>query len=596
MTKPSLSFLCLAIVLLAPATLPAHPMGNFSVSHFSRLQVTGGGVSLRYVLDLAEIPTFELLRTWKIERSASTQDIDEHAREQAREWLTHLSIVQRGRPLQVKLVSAKATIADGAGNLPILRVDMQAHIDSDGDSALNYEDENYPQRAGWKEIVITAGNGVSLLKVSQSNNDLSQALTHYPPDPTVAPPQDLRAEVSWKSVPKPQAIQQASLPASSATARSEAVATPALTAIPQPHIAPAAVAPSTLTAEGAAPGTVTRGDFLSRLLHQKKLSVSMILLALLAAFGLGAVHALTPGHGKAIVAAYLVGSRGTFKHAVFLGAMVTFTHTIAVFALGLTTLFLFRFIVPEKLTAILGALSGLSIVFIGGLMLYQRIRGRTHSHTHVHTNSEAPSHAHSHTHSHHHATDEGLLAPAHSHEHEHAHTHTHEHAHTHTHEHGHEHVHTHEHSHAGGHSHGSPLVHTHSHDGSGGHTHSHGLGTHTHSHVPEQLSWGGLVALGASGGLVPCESALVLLLGAIALGRVGFGLLLLVSFSLGLALVLMLIGVLVLYARNLLPERSHDERGGWLYWLTIASPAVVMAVGLLMTAASLGWIQSKWVL
>jgi ABC-type nickel/cobalt efflux system permease component RcnA len=114
--------------------------------------------------------------------------------------------------------------------------------------------------------------------------------------------------------------------------------------------------------------------------------------------------------------------------------------------------------------------------------------------------------------------------------------------------------------------------------------------------MPEELSWGGLVALGASGGLVPCESALVLLLGAIALGRAGLGLLLLLSFSLGLALVLMLIGMLVLYAKNLLPERSRNSSSGFLGWLSIASPAVVMVIGLVMTGVSLGWIQPKWMI
>jgi nickel/cobalt exporter len=111
--------------------------------------------------------------------------------------------------------------------------------------------------------------------------------------------------------------------------------------------------------------------------------------------------------------------------------------------------------------------------------------------------------------------------------------------------------------------------------------------------VPDELSWGGLAALGASGGLVPCESALVLLLGAVALGRTGLGLLLLVSFSLGLAVVLMAIGAVVLYAKNLLPAR---KAGGpaFFRWVAVASPALVTIVGLVMTAVSLGWIQPKW--
>src|SRR4029077_10485653 len=132
-------------------------------------------------------------------------------------------------------------------------------------------------------------------------------------------------------------------------------------------------------------------DALTRLLHQQQLTPWMIAAAIGIAFVLGAAHALTPGHGKTIVAAYLVGSRGTLKHAAFLGAMVTFTHTITVFAVGLATLFLFRYIVPEKITQALGVVSGLCIVLMGSWMLYKRIAQRGHSHSH-----EYGDHHHSH--------------------------------------------------------------------------------------------------------------------------------------------------------------------------------------------------------
>ena len=270
----------------------------------------------------------------------------------------------------------------------------------------------------------------------------------------------------------------------------------------------------------------TQADSLVRLLHQGALTPWMLAAALGIAFALGAAHALTPGHGKTIVAAYLVGSRGTLRHAAFLGAMVTFTHTVSVFLLGMATLFLFQYIVPEKITRVLGAVSGLSIVVIGGWMLYRRLRAR---------------HPHSHQHHHHH------------------------------HEHDHHHSHAHDHDH--------------------GHSHDHG--SHTHSHLPEEISWSGLVALGASGGLVPCESALVLLLTAVAMRRVGLGLVLLVFFSLGLAIVLMGIGVLVIYAKNLLPD-SARERRGFFRWMPVASAAVVLVLGVLMTGVSLGWIRPSW--
>jgi len=281
-------------------------------------------------------------------------------------------------------------------------------------------------------------------------------------------------------------------------------------------------------------GNAPQQDALAKFLHQQEITPWMVVAAVGIAFVLGAAHALTPGHGKTIVAAYLVGSRGTLKHAAFLGAMVTFTHTVSVFLLGMATLFLFQYVVPENITRVLGAISGVSIVAIGAWMLYKRVRGTGHTHTHEH----------SHDHDHHH----------HDHNH-HDHDHAHEHAH---HDHGHHHEH----------------------------------GPHGHTHMPDEVSWSGLVALGASGGLVPCESALVLLLSAIALRRVGLGLVLLVSFSLGLAIVLMAIGVLVIYAKNLLPESKRTNP--FFRWMPVASAAVVMVLGLLMTGVSLGWIQPKW--
>jgi nickel/cobalt exporter len=286
---------------------------------------------------------------------------------------------------------------------------------------------------------------------------------------------------------------------------------------------------------------------LTRLLHQQALTPWMIAVAIGIAFALGAAHALTPGHGKTIVAAYLVGSRGTLKHAAFLGGMVTLTHTITVFLLGLATLFLFQYVVPQKVTQVLGAVSGLSIVAIGGWMLYKRLKGAGHAHAHTngHDHDHGDGHQHEHTHEHHH----------HDHDHAHSHSHAQEHAHS--------------------------------------HTHSHGPGGHTH--MPDEISWSGLAALGASGGLVPCESALVLLLTAIALRRVGLGLVLLVSFSLGLALVLMAIGVLVIYAKNLLPGGGNPSGNPFFRWMPVASAAVVMVLGLIMTGVSLGWIQPHWI-
>jgi ABC-type nickel/cobalt efflux system permease component RcnA len=260
--------------------------------------------------------------------------------------------------------------------------------------------------------------------------------------------------------------------------------------------------------------------YLAQLLHQPALSAGWLFAGIAVAFWLGAMHALEPGHGKTIVAAYLVGSRGNMKHAALLGATVTFTHTISVFLLGLGTLLLSSYIVPDKIIPVLGVLSGISIVLIGGWLFYQRWKSFLHDRAH----------------------DLG---------------------------HHHHHDHGHDHSHA----------HTHTHDG------------HTHSHVPQgDISFGSLMALGASGGLVPCPAAMVLLLSAIAIGRIGLGLVLLLAFSLGLAGVLMAIGMLVIHAKSWFPALSEGRQHPLLRFAPVASAFVILCVGILMTAASLRWI------
>jgi ABC-type nickel/cobalt efflux system permease component RcnA len=289
-----------------------------------------------------------------------------------------------------------------------------------------------------------------------------------------------------------------------------------------PEQAPRDVRP----AEAPAMGTVKRNDAISNLLRSKDISFPIMITLLGLAFWFGALHALEPGHGKTMVAAYLVGEKGTPLHALILGGTVTFTHTFVVFVLGLATMFLSRYIMPDVISKVLGIISGLTIVWIGGAMLWRRwIKLRKQ------------------------------LAHAHAHHHHHPHTHDHHHHHPHT--------------------------HTHTHDG------------HTHTHMPEGgLSMGSLIALGASGGLAPCPSALILLLSAISIGRVGLGMVLLVSFSLGLAIVLTLTGLAVLYAKNLLPESKRTNNAFFRYMPVISAAAIVL-VGVLMTGVSLGWIPAS---
>jgi nickel/cobalt exporter len=472
----------LPLPLIFAGFLCAHPMGSSSVSHYSRLTVTPGGVELLYVLDLAELPTMDLLRQW-----GEKVDMQKHAENQAREWATHLAITSDGRGVMPSLGKTSVSFSEGSGGHRTMRVAMNFTL-AVATGNLFFEDRNYPGRAGWKEIVIVPAAGVSISTASQAAKDLSQALTAYPKE---APPQDLRAKVEWMAGDQ----------------KKSAVIVP----IEQPALAiPAAPAQQ----------PAGRGDYLSTLLGNRNLTFGMILTGVLVAFGLGAMHAMSPGHGKTIVAAYLVGSRGTMKHALFLGGMVTFTHTISVFLLGLATLFLSRYVVPDRIYPVLGAISGLSIVVIGLSLLIKR-------------GSKIWGHGHGH---HHH----------------------------HDHDHGHDHGHDHDHHH-----------------GPGGHT-----------HVPEgDITMGSLIALGASGGLVPCPSALVLLLTSIAIGRVAFGLVLLTAFSLGLAAVLMAIGCAVLFAKNVLPESSRISTHPFFRYVPVASAAFIVCVGFVMTGVSLGWVN-----
>ena len=267
---------------------------------------------------------------------------------------------------------------------------------------------------------------------------------------------------------------------------------------------------------GAADGET---DALSDMLRSEELSLGLILAALALALFLGAAHGLEPGHGKTIVAAYLVGARGTVGNALFLGGVVALTHTSSVILLGLVALFASQYILPGQIFPYLGTASGLLIMGLGTWLLVNHLRGR------------GPGFGHSHG------------------EHHHGHSHTHEEEHHHDHSHSYE-----EH--------------------------------HGHSHeIPNKVTLGSLLTLGISGGIVPCPGALVILLLAVALHRIAFGLLLLVAFSVGLAAILIAIGVLIVKARPLVERFSGDGR--WIQRLPIASAVVIIVVGCAITFKTL---------
>lgn len=217
-------------------------------------------------------------------------------------------------------------------------------------------------------------------------------------------------------------------------------------------------------------------------------TLGMIIGGMAIAFGFGAVHALSPGHGKTLVSAYLIGSQSTPQQAILLGLTTTITHTLGVFLLGAIALFASQYILPEQLYPVLSCISGFAIFGVGLTLLRKRLSSHNHSHNH----------------------------------------------------------------------------------------------SHSHSHTPTSLS--SLIQLGIAGGMVPCPSALVLLLTAITLHQITYGLFLVGGFSLGLGLVLVSLGLVAVYARQWLEQLPQTDK--ILQKVSLLSAGVVVILGMGLTWVS----------
>lgn len=416
--------LALPVLLLAGTlTASAHPMGNFSINHFSALTVERGEVRLLYVVDLAEIPTFQELGDLNATHSAALPSAQRAAYLAAK---THalmggLSLRFNGRALPLTLQADDLIFPPGAGGLPTERLYLALRAPLPrGTGTLAYADANFPDRAGWKEIVARAGNGERLNGSSAPAVSRSQELTIYPQNAVSSPPQDVAASLSV--APAPLALHAPAVPAPAALiGQAEAPlrgANGAWSALAR-----------RLAVKGPAPAATSwaqqRMDALSALIAQRNLSPAVIVLSLLIAAVLGALHAFSPGHGKTVVGAYIVGSRATAWHAVVLGLTVTITHTAGVFALGLVTLWLSHYIVPDHLYPWLGALSGLFITAIGLTLGLRRLavlrkpgradalEGPSHDYA-AHDGAARLHHAHNGASQHHHsASDEHAYLHAH---------------------------------------------------------------------------------------------------------------------------------------------------------------------------------------
>jgi ABC-type nickel/cobalt efflux system permease component RcnA len=472
-----LAFLVLPIAL-PPSAVSAHPLGNFTVNRYSRIEPSLDVVRVYYILDMAEIPAFaerSLIDT-DGDGSISALESNRYGHDKSRQLGRSVYLRVNGLPVALAVDSYELEFPIGQGGLNTLRlaVDYSAAlpIDSNYRYSLEYRDENFPNKLGWKELLIRPASGITLNGSTFAEVDVSNGLTEYPKDFMVNPPNMLEARATIQIGPE---IQPSDLRSS--------------------------VNPSGLSPDSSDP--------LSSLISAEKLSLPVIVLSLMIAAGLGAFHAISPGHGKTIMAAYLVGTRGTSLHAIFLGFTVTTTHTIGVVALGVITLYASHLIAPEALYSWLGLASGMLILGIGGWLFISHIRRRDHS--------------------------------------------------------SHDHGHSHGHSHANGHLHDPP-----------------------NTQAGLKVTWTTLTTLGITGGLVPSASALVILLAAVSMHRVGFGLILILAFGAGMAGALIGIGLALVYVRNAVErfQARHTLIRATARFIPLTSALVVLGSGLFMSARS----------
>ncbi len=557
--RPRLIASLFFVFLLATVgEVAAHPLGNFSISQYSAIRINGNEIEIRYIVDMAEIPTFQQIQETGIVPQAGDSSLDTYLKRKTDMLGRGLILEINGLRLTPLPESREIIFPPGAGGLPTLKIGIlyKAKLGDakGGEYLLSYRDGNFPGRAGWKEIIAVAGSGASILNSSVPESDRSSQLNDYPADLLNSPPQELEAKVAFTTAPGPKSV------ASTARSRIDAGAGEKTRPLSKLQITRAEVSQSASKIEPAkqpahtpiiesavidADSTGANEDSLVRLQTNRQATprnsftelvatqqrgMGVILIALAVAIGLGAFHALEPGHGKTLVAAYLVGARGTMKHAFLLGLIVTAAHTAGVYLLGAVTLYASQYVVPERLYPWLGVVSGVMITSLGAVLLVRRYRGKdgllNHHHHHHRDHSYCPD---DHEHHHHH--------PGH---------------HDHSHDHGH---------------------------------------THHHHDLNQRMSLRELLTLGISGGIVPCPAALVVLLSAVSMQRIGFGLILIVAFSIGLAAVLIAIGLLMVYARNFM---SRFQTNGRVItrWLPLASSTIITLFGfgmIFQSVASAGY-------
>ncbi|GAV44704.1 HoxN/HupN/NixA family nickel/cobalt transporter [Streptomyces acidiscabies] len=520
-----------ALALLPTANASAHPLGNFTVNRYDGLVAAPGQLRVTHVEDLAEIPATQAKPT--IERLGG---LTPWAQQRCETAAADSKVTVNGTAVTLTSASAKATVRPGQAGLNTLRVEceLNAPLPKGESVSLTFHSAGASTGPGWREITAR-GDRMTLTKSDVPEKSVSDELTSYPQELLSSPADTTTAATTVE-------------PGGPALTENERTA-PGAAILPR----------------GADRWTQALDDLVAR----QHLTFGFAALAIVLAIFLGAMHAVAPGHGKTIMAATAAarGGKARMKDVLPLAASVTVTHTIGVVALGLLVT-AGSAAAPSVITW-LGLASG-ALVAVAGVTLFRKAwKNRRHGHGHSH------GHDHGHGHSHSHDDDHG-----HDHGHSHGHGHPHSpkpspsrqlalvgaestsatttalpnspspsptpsHDHSHTHEHDTHHDDDHKHDH-----------HTHE---DHTHTHTHNGHTHTHSIAPTLR---GTILLGLAGGMVPSPSAVVVLVGAAALGQAWFGLLLVIAYGIGLALTLTAAGFAVVRLGSRV-SRLLDEGPRW---------------------------------
>lgn len=488
--------LCAAIVVAnAGAPAGAHPLGNFTVNRYARIEVSAGAIRIYYVLDEAEIPAFQ-------ERATVEADPAGFAERRAGEIAAGLTLEVDGTPLPLGVVRHHLSRPPGQGGLSTLRlaVLLAAAVPAgppDRARTATLSDRAEPDRVGWREIVVTARGDARVVASDAPARDLSDELRSYPADLLQAPLD--RRSASFTFLPGQVAVD--ALP------------------ITRPASAPprAGAAFTSLAARGGVTPAVLAG-------------------MLAVALGVGAAHALAPGHGKTVMAVYLFGTGGRPRDAVLVGVIVSLMHTASVLALGAVLFLVGRSVAVDRIYPALTLASGIGILGVGAWLLRGRLRALRDAVTPSPEGGAVP------------VPEPALVGEGSA------------------------------HAEGAGPHHGRA---GHHHDPRGLRRH-HGLATHTHELPPgiSPLSRRGLFLLAASGGIVPSPSAVVVLVSAFVLKRFLLGLALIAAFSVGLAAALAAVGMAVVLGRPL-AERRLTRRA--VRGLAVAGAGALIVIGIFLS-------------